>query len=279
MGILSSVDFVECSSSNNNIIIHIWYIRYDGDKMEIIIFSDAHYHTNPSKSYITKDGQSYWLTRQIQVTEEIFDYARRNNIETVLHNGDLFEEKNNINTKIYNTVWDLYKSYYDEGFKIIFNTGNHDKLTKLDSSLKPFSQIVKVVYEPTDIGNMRIIPNSMIDNNLKSNADILFIHEDIAGLIYGANQYKSGSKYKPAIFGDWDIVFDGDIHKPQELGNIVVIGSPMIQDWGEHDDIKRFIHFKDGKVISVPIESGPKFFVRDELNDTVREEVEKDQEN
>jgi len=245
----------------------------------MIIFSDAHYYNNPSKSYITGDGISSWLLRQIEVTHEIFSYARRNNVETIIHNGDLFEEKNNINIKIYNTVWQLYNSF-SKNFEVILNTGNHDKLTKLDSSLRPFSKIARVITEPTNIDNIRIIPNSMIQDNLShDNQNILFIHEDIAGLVYGSSQYKSGSKLKPAIFGDWDIVFDGDIHKPQQLGNITVIGSPMIQDWGEAHEIKRFIHFKDNKIISVPIESGPRFYEREELNDKVREEVEEDTKN
>jgi len=255
--------------------------------LNFVTYGDIQYYTNPSKSYTRPDGMNSWLWEQIQVTHQIFSYAKDNNINLVIFNGDLFEIKNRIDFDTLNIVWSLYREY-SKSFDIIMNTGNHDfySLDRRKSSLLPFSDNVRVVCEPEDLKYdstlIRIIPYGMVEGNLSIpkgfNKTILFTHEDIAGLKLGPSDYTSGAKLKSQIFGSWDIVFNSHIHKPQTLGNIVNIGSPMAQDFGEIDDVKRFIHYKDGEVISVPT-ACPRFFTFSGLNDKIKKTIMGDSRN
>lgn len=252
--------------------------------MEFIIFSDMHYSLGASKSYIRSDGIYSWLYEQIQVTHQIFNYARENGIELVIHNGDFFEDKNRINVGLYNLVWSLYKELSKE-FEIIFNMGNHDISTFTDSSLKPFSDIAMVVSDRYDgiyeRDHLRILAYSHAYQNLTKPEDIrsiLVTHEEISGLKLGPTDYESGAELKQELFGDWDIVFNGHIHKPQTLKNIINIGSTMHRDWGEAGEEKRFIHYKDGEVKSIPIDCF-KFIIIPEFTDEIRELVWNDDRN
>lgn len=251
--------------------------------MEFITYSETHYRPNANKSYTRPDGFSSWFHTQLQLTSSVFEYAKTHGITIVFFDGDLFEEKNRINVQIYNAVWQLYKDH-SKDFTIILNTGNHDYYAKnRDSTLKPFSDILTVVTEPYDFETgdtvIRIIPHGLLEGNLKvpdgASTSILFTHEDISELQWGTMGHRSSSPVQRQMFNDWSYVFNGHIHKPQELGNIINIGSFMVQDWGEAEEQKRFIHYKDGKIIAVPIHH-PEFKTFDRLTDELCEVIEND---
>jgi len=216
---------------------------------EFIVFSDPHYHVNQNKSYTNSKGISSWLQTQIDLTHDIFNYAKENNVETIICNGDIFEEKNRINSGIYNIVWDLFR-YYSKQYNIIFNTGNHDIYKKNhDSSLLPFSDIVTVITTPTIIDNIKIIPYGMTEGELKSDADILFLHEEIEGIV----NFDSNKLIELQDLSKYRIVFNGHIHTPCSIHNVINIGSMCPQNWGEAKDQKRFIHFKNNTPKSIPL--------------------------
>jgi len=250
---------------------------------EFIIFSDIHYYKNVQRSIPDVKYLSSWFKSQVEITEQIFSYARDNGIEIIIYNGDLFEEKNRIDQSLYNKVWSIYKEYYEQDFRIIFNSGNHDILTfSRQSSLKPFSQIVDVFSQPSSLHSgdteFRFIPHDMLDGNLEINKDwdyhILFTHADIADLNYGSVGVKSTSLIKPDIFKDWDLVFNGHVHLPQIYKNIINIGSSMIQDFGEEGEEKRFIHYKDKTWKSIAINC-PKFITLPGLSSKIKKVLEK----
>jgi len=249
---------------------------------EFIIFSDMHYYKNTQRSIPDIKYLSSWIKSQIEITEQIFSYARDNSIETVIYNGDLFEEKNRIDQSLYNLVWATYKDYYNQGFRIIFNSGNHDILTfSRQSSLKPFSQIVDVIQSPATFYNdteFRFIPHDMLNGNLEIDKHysfhVLFTHADIADLNYGSIGVKSLSMIKPDIFKDWSVVFNGHVHRPQTHKNIVNIGSPMIQDFGEEGEEKRFIHYKDKTWKSIVLNC-PKFITLPGLSPKIKKVIDK----
>ena len=230
---------------------------------EFIIFSDLHFYKNYSKSKVLDNGRTSWLDTQLKLVHNIFKYAKENNIKTVIINGDIFEEKNHLPQDLYNEIWNLFNQY-SEDFRIILNTGNHDFLTlSRSSSLQPFSSIVEVVRVPVDMtmGNdfVRIVPFGMLSPTSLQLPDgiyehcILCTHEDIQGFKYSSGQ-EIESDTKVEVFRGWDTVFNGHIHTPQNIKNIINIGSCMIQDWGESRDSKRFIHYKDGKITDLYLE-------------------------
>ena len=235
-----------------------------------IVFSDLHAYKNPSKSYIRDDGMSSWLHSQLNVLDQIFSYAKEHGINIVVHNGDLFHEKSRIPQSLYNIVWSYFaeKSNY---FEIILNSGNHD-LFSLDggSSLKPFSDICTVISVPTEYKGMQFVPYGF--DIPECTSSILFTHADISGLKYGPNDRESESKLSPRELADWKFVFNGHIHKPQEIGNIVNVGSPMVQDFGEAGEGKRFIHYDGSDWKSIPL-VGPQFVTFPYLDSSIKERI------
>ena len=255
--------------------------------MEFVYFTDIHYYKNPQKSYVMSDGMNSWLHNQLNVTDIVFDYAKENNVSTVIHGGDLFEEKSRIPQDLYNIVWEYYEKK-SKDFEIIFNTGNHDLLTLgRTSSLKPFSKIVEIITKPTEFCYkdllLKIIPYGMIENNLKipypesTDTTVLIIHEDISDLQYGDKDYMSSTPLKQQIFLNWDYVLNGHIHKSQNVNNIINVGSPMIQDWGEIDK-KRFIHYTPNIIKSVPIK-GITFEEVPGISNRIKKVIQKDNTN
>ena len=245
--------------------------------MKFLVFSDIHFDKNRSKSYTMENGMSSWTQHQIDVIDQIFTYAIKNNIEHVFFGGDLFELKNRIPQDLYNQTWSQFEYGKQWGLDIILNTGNHDFHSKVSSSLKPFSSIVAVITQPTDFefGDtlIRVIPFGQVSGSLKrpdAKTCILFTHEDISGLSYGKHEYISSSRYKKQLFSDFDLVFNGHIHKAQKLGNIINVGSCMRQDFGETDK-KYFYHYEDGEVKDIEIQC-PEFHIIDKLSDELREQ-------
>jgi DNA repair exonuclease SbcCD nuclease subunit len=247
--------------------------------VEFLVFSDIQFYTNTSKSFPVSNGNSSWFEEQLEITRSIFKYAIDNNIETVIFNGDLFEEKSRISTHMYNEVWNLFRGLSTK-CDITFNTGNHDlDSANRDSSLRPFTDVATVITFPTDIIMedylVRIVPYEMVNAKsleLNRTKAILFTHEMISGLGLSPTDLMTIKPLDRLLFKDWDLVFNGHMHKPQTLDNIVNIGSPMIQDWSEANDSKRFIHYKDGEVISIPI-NHPKFYEVDGISDIIRKKI------
>lgn len=224
--------------------------------MKYIVFSDAQYYNNPSKSFITENGISSWLQYQLNITEEIFQTAIKEKVDFVLHNGDLFEEKSRINIQLYNRVWELYNKYSDK-IKIILNTGNHDLYNVTgESSLKPFSEKIQVISEPTEIRkDMWVYPYGC-RNFPKSNKDItLFIHDEVDAFC----KFPVENSIKLKDLSSYDIVFCGHIHEPLDIGNAYSVGSIMINDFGEDRKFRRFLLVDNEVTYSIPINC-PNFY-------------------
>uniref|UniRef100_A0A6M3LB15 Putative calcineurin-like phosphoesterase n=2 Tax=viral metagenome TaxID=1070528 RepID=A0A6M3LB15_9ZZZZ len=247
--------------------------------LEFIVCSDFHFYKNPSKSDMSGGGMYSWLVEQLSILEDIVQYALNNNVKTLYHCGDLFEERGRIPQDLYNIVWERFREY-SKKLNIILIPGNHDVYSyNKETGLKPFSDICHV---PTDVEDIyledifiRLAPFGRIQKAKNTpedhyNEKLLFMHEDLsgAGLFLGENYYPDYPIDCKDLSG-WDFVFNGHLHKPFEFGNIINIGSPMIQDWGEADQEKRFVHYKDGKIKFIPIDC-PKFIHFEILNDETK---------
>jgi len=230
---------------------------------DCVIFSDIQFRKNVDKSYITESGETSWTILQAGTLLDIAQYCKDNNIKVIFHTGDLFEEKTRISQDLYNYVWQLLYNL-SKDFKLVFNTGNHDMFTfSKKSSLKPFTPFMKIISEPQDIEIedtiFRIIPYGCVEGNLELSNNpenkhlCLMTHEDIDGLIYGAHDYQSSTRIKQSLFKKWKYVFNGHIHKPQEVKNIVNIGSPIQQSFNEEGEQKSFIHYKNGEYKRIPL--------------------------
>lgn len=244
--------------------------------MSFIAFSELHAYNNPSRSIFLEDGIRSWVKHQLNILTQIEDYAVESGIDTIIFGGDLFHEKNYISQDLYNIIWNKFKKL-GEKFYVALNTGNHDYFSiDRNSTLKPFTSIVEVVKKPLDITFapntlIRIVPHGTLTEDildtkqLKHKHLILFTHEDIQGLTYGANDYEFESRFKKSMFKNWT-VFNGHIHKPQVLDNIINMGSCMQQNFGEEGEDKFFYIYDNGKYEKIKLEH-PRFITVNSIND------------
>jgi DNA repair exonuclease SbcCD nuclease subunit len=194
-------------------------------------------------------------------------------IKNIIFTGDIYHNKSLIYSVAQNIFINFLKDFPDIHFYII--DGNHDlsgKVGQVVSALKGIEDRKNVTWVTATKGELfwrhpkediLFVPYSehMVDVIKKNSADILISH-------FGLNEgmLNSGISIKTNISindlkGKYKNVLLGHYHKPQEYRDadiqVYYIGSIIQLDWGEKDDVKRFIIIdtKDMKIFSVPINS------------------------
>jgi len=153
--------------------------------------------------------------------------------------GDWFDNRQLLDIYVMNTSIDIVIELASI-VPIYFLTGNHDIYKKYDTdvnSIVAFKYITNVhVFEkPTIITNdeTRILVLPWIGNRETEEAyvrankfDYIFTHSDINGFKYdnGREIKTSGTDFRK--FRSIKRLFSGHIHKRQEIGNMIYIGSP-----------------------------------------------------
>jgi len=217
----------------------------------------------------------------LKVLDNVVNYGREHGIDKVVVLGDVIHTKSIIHTVAQSSLLDFVRLNKDIHFYVI--DGNHDMSEKSGygvSALKCLDSELNVTtfHEATPIDNMFFVPwNSRMIEEIKSNSyDYLFSH-------FGLNegQLSSGisiisdiglrdvSKYKNVILGHY--------HKPQEIANVVYVGSVIQLDWNEKNEEKRFLVIDTEKdtIESIPT-VGYKKYVELHINGDNREEVIKE---
>lgn len=93
--------------------------------MKVAIVTDTHFGM--------KKGSEVFLESQLKFfTEQFVPYLKENNIDTILHLGDFFDNRVNIDSKVLNAVIDLFENHLRD-FTIHIIVGNHDSY--LESSV------------------------------------------------------------------------------------------------------------------------------------------------
>jgi len=240
--------------------------------IRVIIFSDTHF-----RKYMRVEATNVeWLPLQLQCLKQIFDFCMEIEPDIIVFNGDLFDAKTSIDVPLFTRVWEEF-SDFEYSKKVILNTGNHDIATidgaSVLTTFEPICMDVVKIGETRswffDDWEVKIVPFMPEINkeflSKSSKHGILFLHQEIEGLVLGSSNYKLENPIPLEWLDEWDFVFDGHIHKPQNIGNVFAVGSIMQQNFGEAREKKRFIDLKITKehkpyIQSIEIE-GPQFFV------------------
>jgi DNA repair exonuclease SbcCD nuclease subunit len=202
---------------------------------------------------------------------EIANFCKEKMIKNIIITGDIYHNKSFIYAVAQNIFINFLKDFPDIHFYVI--DGNHDlsgKVGKVVSSLKGIEDRKNVTWITATDGNVSwqhptedilFVPYSefMVDVIKKSKADILISHFGLnEGMLNSGISIRSNISIKD-LQEHYKHVFLGHYHKPQEyIGSdihVYYIGSIIQLDWGEKDDIKRFIVYdtKHMKVSSIPI--------------------------
>ena len=192
--------------------------------------------------------------------EELFPFIKENNIKTIIHAGDFFDNRNSLSLNdIDFVINEFIPLLEDSGATMHVITGNHDIAYKNTNKINSLS-----ILKTSD--NIRVIDNGievvetegkkfvlcpwlnrensdLLLEDLKYYADddhILVGHFEIEG----AKMYKSSkiaeSGLKPSQLKNFHKVLSGHFHHRNILGNIEYIGALFHYNWQDHNDWRGF---------------------------------------
>lgn len=189
----------------------------------------------------------------------IFQYS----IDDLYILGDLSDRKDRHASKLINPLVDKFIELKDDtGVEITITAGNHDAPLTGPYFWDFLNHAgVKYVREPelkNDIYLLPFSPDPITDwQGLKlSHASAIFIHQTVEGAWVEGNRKISGMKYEMPILPRGIPVFSGDVHRPQQVGQIIYIGAPypvrFSEDWKCRVLVVENGDFKNYKEVSIP---------------------------
>lgn len=234
--------------------------------MKFAVVSDLHCHLWSLFSTTTRSGINSRLQEILSQVEKAADHVKLEGGSTLVVAGDIFHTRGTIDPEVLNPVRDCFQRIVNNGVNVLIVPGNHDLKTKnttaLSSSVENLQNIeymdfdgtsaVKVFNEPT-IHETDCVPavkfafvpwcentSELIAHidalTVKLGKDVkdtyLFIHAGIDGVIPGLPAHGLSDALL-AGYG-FKAVFAGHYHNHKMMpGNIVSIGSPTHQTWGD----------------------------------------------
>lgn len=197
-----------------------------------------------------------------------FPYCVENGVKHIIHLGDYYDHRKNINFKALNAN---RKHFLDQlkkhGMTMDVIPGNHDvfyrntnELCSLKELLGYYTNNVNIVMRPTVLDydglSIGLLPWINSDNYADS---IKFIENCSASMIGGHLELNGFEMYKGVksshgmsseTFSRFDKVFSGHFHTKSTGGNIYYFGSQMEFNWSDYGDTKYF-HVLDTKTREV----------------------------
>jgi len=218
-------------------IADIHLSRYGQDKIEIVSNLPERLHSIKQTLY------------------EVAKYCIDNGIDTIVIGGDTLHGK----SVIYAIAQEIMIQYFsDFQDKLYFHVidGNHDLSGKSDvvvSALRPLETIPNVNWVPYNTtyrmehDDVLMVPYSTkLPEIIRDNrADILISHFGLSeGILNSGLSIVSDISMKD-LEGRYKLVLLGHYHKSQEIIrptiSLYYVGSTIELDWGEKNDIKRFL--------------------------------------
>lgn len=213
--------------------------------MKIAIVTDTHAGVRSNSPLFLKQFASFFR-------DQFFPYLKEHNITTVLHGGDLVDNRKYIT---YNTAQVLRESYVEPSQANVIKThlivGNHDAYHKSSIEINAMRELLppegfetyilpeEIQIDKTSFLLMPWICKSNYKESMEaiesaSGDSIVLGHLELMGF----EQYRGMPAMhgmKPEVFEDFDQVWSGHFHHPSEQGNIKYLGAPYQMTWSDYD--------------------------------------------
>ena len=244
--------------------------------MKIAIITDTHYGARKGADYI----HSYFKKFYDNI---FFPYLEKNNIDTIIHMGDMFDSRKSIDYQSLEwskrVVFEPLKKY-----KVHAITGNHDayykntnKVNSPELLLKDYDNIV-TYSNPTEItvGGLDILLLPWINSeNFKESKE--FIDNSKSKIAMGhleINGFKATRGHMMEdgmdvnIFSKFEKVYSGHFHTRSTDGKIYYLGNPYEMYWNDVNDKRGFHIFDTETLTHTPINNPYKLFYNIYYEDT-----------
>lgn len=240
-----------------------------------IIISDLHIH-----DYQNFNRKGERLANCLRVLDDVFAFADKHQIKTIIFGGDLFDTPKVLLTVVIHKAVERFKVLFDAypDIKFYVITGNHDQprknlpnapagsSTDYLASVFPdnfinFDNTVKQVTETAWIWGIpyyehpehysKVLDDTVAlvqqrnddlggDGITETVVDYLFIHQTPVGI--GNKMIATDTDPTDERYGAFNHVYCGHIHKRMQLAeNFTVIGSPIHRDFGDAGETKGFL--------------------------------------
>ena len=214
--------------------------------MKIAHIADTHKGCRKNSKYFMNEQKKFYI--------EFFKYLKENNINTVVHSGDFFDNRKTVNFETLQHANNTFiQPIIDNGIDLHMIMGNHDSYFKSSGELSS----IKLLYD--DISNITIydsleyvtfgskifmmipwiFPVQKEEYTQKiriSTADVCVCHAEMNGVVFQGNTL-SRKGMETDTFNHFSHVFSGHYHKKSEY----YIGSPYQMTFNDLHDKKRII--------------------------------------
>ncbi len=222
-----------------------------------------------------------------------FPYCRDNDIKQVVHLGDYYDHRKNINFKALNYNRQIFlEPLRDNGMTMDIIPGNHDVFHKntnelcslkellgyYTSNVNIFMKPTTVTYDGVDINFLPWINKDNYDTSMRfvrDNDGILLGHLEIEGceVLKG---FKSPHGMSSKLFKHYDTVLTGHYHTKSQKQTIRYLGSQMEFTWNDAHDPKHFHIFDTDTLEITPVLNPITLFEKVHYNDSARDYTDYD---
>jgi DNA repair exonuclease SbcCD nuclease subunit len=235
--------------------------------MKVAILADTH-------AGCRNDHPTFDAVARRFFTEQFFPYIDKHKIKQVLHLGDVFDRRTNINFQTLKSFREYFLNpVVERDLKIKIIPGNHDvfhkntnALNSLDELLLHYSDNIEILHDPdtTVIGGISVatIPWICEENEegvkefiATTKAKICFGHLEVEGFeMFKGVEHHGGLNID--TFAKFDAVYSGHFHHKNSDKNMHYLGTTYEQCWSDYDDPKGF-HIFDTSDMSMTFIENP----------------------
>jgi DNA repair exonuclease SbcCD nuclease subunit len=243
--------------------------------LKIALITDTHWG-------VRNDNQSFLDMINRFHGEVFFPYIKENNIDTVIHLGDIVDRRKYIS---YTTLRDMNKNFIEkcqtENLDLHILIGNHDVTYKntnevnsmnelYNQDVKGYSEAQEVEFDGCKILFLPWINNQNLEQSMRmingTTAQVVMGHLEIAGCLMQRGMVNDHG-LNIDTFKAFDIVMSGHFHTRSITNNIHYLGCPYELTWSDYQDPKGFHIFdtdtRELEFIENPIHMFHKVFYDD----------------
>jgi len=222
-----------------------------------IVMADPHLHRHGIDSHRLEDG--------LAVLNCVSAYALENDIKYIFYLGDIFHDRNKIDSITWYYVFKTFWAIRLNGICQYWLVGNHDWVTSFGvHTLEAFKRIWDGVYDETSAASFPGIPRWLVfipfcHNLAKFKEEIgkalrlsspwhdgkkplLFIHQGVSGYKVGSDYVlEQDVKYSDLKPDRFELIIAGHYHKHQQKKKLIYVGSPYQLNFGERDNEPGFL--------------------------------------
>ena len=254
--------------------------------MKIALLNDTHFGCrNDSPAFIEYQNKFY--------NELFFPYLHQNNINCLIHLGDVVDRRKFIN---HNTAHNFKKVFWNRLEEMNIDThiiiGNHDTYYKNTNEVNALQNLninsnAKVYTHATDVNidglDICFIPWICDDNERESiktiensKASIAMGHLEIKGFEMHSGHMNEHGQEK-SMFKRFEKVMSGHFHKKSDDGHIYYLGTQYEMTWSDYKDPKGF-HIFDTETreltrVPNPLRIHKKLVYNDKENDYTNKDL------